>query len=151
MCLLRPALSYALQDNGYSSVGSNSDQSFVKDIVASKDIQRIDNLVLNAGILEYPNVSRNSLPLRILIDQASSVTQRATELYESPIIVVDYKHCVLKPVSSFDAYSKHLSTNAIGPIIAAQRLLKTRIPIGTITFMSSDSGSMINFRAFEDG
>lgn len=42
-------------------------------------------------------------------------------------------------------------TNAIGPIITAQKLLQTRIPIGTITFMSSDSGSAGSFRSFEDG
>ena len=52
---------------------------------------------------------------------------------------------------SFDAFAKHLSTNAIGPIITAQKLLQTRIPIGSITFMSSDSGSTSDFRAFEDG
>ena len=52
---------------------------------------------------------------------------------------------------SFDHFSNHLCTNAIGPIICAQKLLKTGIPIGTLIFMSSDSGSAGNFRAFEDG
>ena len=52
---------------------------------------------------------------------------------------------------SFDKFQSHMNTNAIGPIITAQNLLATRIPIGTITFMSSDSGSATNFRAFEDG
>ena len=53
--------------------------------------------------------------------------------------------------SSFDAFSDHLRTNAIGPIIVAQKLLQTGIPIGTLVFMSSDSGSAGDFRGFEDG
>lgn len=52
---------------------------------------------------------------------------------------------------SFSEFAFHLHTNTIGPIICAQRLLKTRIPIGTIVFMSSDSGSAQNFREMEDG
>ncbi|MCJ1476508.1 hypothetical protein MMC13_005174 [Lambiella insularis] len=52
---------------------------------------------------------------------------------------------------SFSRFEAHLRTNAVGPIIVAQRLLQTTIPIGTIMFMSSDSGSATNFRAFEDG
>ena len=52
---------------------------------------------------------------------------------------------------SFDLFQHHLNTNAIGPIITAQKLLQTRIPIGTITFISSDSGSATDFRAHEDG
>jgi len=73
---------------------------------------KIDYVVLNAGVLRYPN--------------------RATEL-------------------SFDEFAFHLHTNTIGPIITAQKLLQTNIPIGTITFMSSDSGSQGNFREMEDG
>jgi NAD(P)-dependent dehydrogenase (short-subunit alcohol dehydrogenase family) len=52
---------------------------------------------------------------------------------------------------SFDEFAFHLHTNTIGPIITAQKLLQTNIPIGTITFMSSDSGSQGNFREMEDG
>jgi hypothetical protein len=48
-------------------------------------------------------------------------------------------------------FAFHLHTNTIGPIITAQMLLKTNIPIGTIVFMSSDSGSATNFREDEDG
>ena len=55
------------------------------------------------------------------------------------------------PPSSFDEFAFHLHTNTIGPIITAQKLLQTNIPIGTITFMSSDSGSQGNFREMEDG
>ncbi|KAJ4369170.1 hypothetical protein N0V83_006254 [Neocucurbitaria cava] len=73
---------------------------------------KIDYVVLNAGVLRYPN--------------------RATEL-------------------SFDEFAFHLHTNTIGPIVTAQKLLKTNIPIGTIVFMSSDSGSQGLFREMEDG
>jgi len=73
---------------------------------------KIDYVVLNAGVLRYPN--------------------RATEF-------------------SFEEFAFHLHTNAIGPIITAQKLLQTNIPIGLICFMSSDSGSMGNFREMEDG
>jgi NAD(P)-dependent dehydrogenase (short-subunit alcohol dehydrogenase family) len=52
---------------------------------------------------------------------------------------------------SFDEFAFHLHTNTIGPIITAQKLLQTNIPIGTIVFMSSDSGSHGNFREMEDG
>lgn len=52
---------------------------------------------------------------------------------------------------SFTDFAFHLHTNTIGPIICAQRLLQTMIPIGTICFMSSDSGSAQAFREMEDG
>jgi NAD(P)-dependent dehydrogenase (short-subunit alcohol dehydrogenase family) len=55
------------------------------------------------------------------------------------------------PSSSFADFDYHLRTNTIGPIITAQKLLATQIPIRTIVFMSSDSGSATNFRDFEDG
>lgn len=52
---------------------------------------------------------------------------------------------------SFDNFAFHMNTNTVGPIICAQRLLKSGIPIGTIVFMSSDSGSVQQFRDMEDG
>lgn len=52
---------------------------------------------------------------------------------------------------SFEEFAFHLHTNTIGPIITAQKLLQSNIPIGTIVFMSSDSGSHGNFREMEDG
>jgi hypothetical protein len=40
----------------------------------------------------------------------------------------------------------------VGPIIVAQKLLHLRdVSIGTVAFMSSDSGSTGNFLGFEDG
>ncbi|KAF2154343.1 NAD(P)-binding protein [Myriangium duriaei CBS 260.36] len=52
---------------------------------------------------------------------------------------------------SFAEFAFHLHTNTIGPIICAQNLLKSNIPVGTIVFMSSDSGSAQCFREMEDG
>lgn len=45
----------------------------------------------------------------------------------------------------------HLQTNTVGPLITAQKLLATGIPIGLIVFISSDSGSASSFNDFEDG
>lgn len=54
---------------------------------------------------------------------------------------------------SFNDWSHHLRSNTIGPLMVAQQLLKLspQLPIHTLVFMSSDSGSAANFRAFEDG
>lgn len=52
---------------------------------------------------------------------------------------------------SFRDFSFHLHTNTIGPVICAQKLLKSGIKIGTIVFISSDSGSAQCFREMEDG
>ena len=57
----------------------------------------------------------------------------------------------LRQRRSFASFEKHLRTNTIGPIIVAQKLLQTHISLGSVIFMSSDSGSAANFRAFEDG
>ncbi|KAF2114671.1 hypothetical protein BDV96DRAFT_103471 [Lophiotrema nucula] len=84
---------------------------FVAQLAAMQNL-KIDYVVINAGVLRYPN--------------------RSTEM-------------------SFEEFAFHLHTNAIGPIITAQKLLQSNIPIGTITFMSSDSGSQGNFREMEDG
>ncbi|KAF2196185.1 NAD(P)-binding protein [Delitschia confertaspora ATCC 74209] len=85
--------------------------NFVSELTVKSNL-KIDYVVLNAGVLRYPN--------------------RSTEM-------------------SFDEFAFHLHTNTIGPIITAQKLLQTNIPIGTIVFMSSDSGSQGNFREMEDG
>jgi NAD(P)-dependent dehydrogenase (short-subunit alcohol dehydrogenase family) len=73
--------------------------------------------------------------------------------------------------STFQTFAHHLNTNTIGPLLTAQHLLSlssppsssTGIPISptwgpstpvsirTLVFISSDSGSTTNFRAFEDG
>ncbi|PGH09489.1 hypothetical protein GX51_00594 [Blastomyces parvus] len=75
--------------------------------------RKIDYVVINAGILEYPN--------------------RTLDM-------------------SFSHFAHHLHTNTVGPIIVAQKLLQlTDVSIGTIAFMSSDSGSTQRFLDFEDG
>jgi NAD(P)-dependent dehydrogenase (short-subunit alcohol dehydrogenase family) len=68
-----------------------------------------------------------------------------------PIHQSNQRILLLTHVSSFDEFAFHLHTNTIGPVICAQKLLQTNIPIGTITFMSSDSGSHGSFREMEDG
>jgi hypothetical protein len=53
---------------------------------------------------------------------------------------------------TFDHFANHIHTNTIGPIIVAQKLLRlSNVAIGTVAFMSSDSGSTTRFLAFEDG
>jgi len=89
----------------------------------------------------------------------ASIKSLVEELTAIPNLVIDYvilNAGVLRYPNratevSFDEFAFHLHTNTIGPIITAQKLLKTNIPIGTIVFMSSDSGSATNFREVEDG
>ena len=52
---------------------------------------------------------------------------------------------------SFDDFVYHMNTNTIGPIICAQKLLRSGISVGAIVFISSDSGSVQCFRDMEDG
>lgn len=87
---------------------------FAAELSSLRLLRRLDYVVINPGILEYPS--------------------RATE-------------------ASFAAFERHLRTNCIGPIITAQKLLQLapHISIGTIVFMSSDSGSTQRFMAHEDG
>ena len=44
-----------------------------------------------------------------------------------------------------------MRTNTIGPVVIANKLLAAGLSIGTLVFMSSDSGSAAEFREFEDG
>ncbi|RFU34694.1 hypothetical protein B7463_g1618, partial [Scytalidium lignicola] len=78
---------------------------FMKQL-ASLGESRIDYAVINAGILQYPNLTLTTFDCRDL---------------------------------------------SIWPIIVAQQLLQTGIPIGTVAFMSSDSSSTQLFRDQEDG
>lgn len=66
------------------------------------------------------------------------------------------KNYIKKPIlticRTFDQFAHHLITNTVGPIIVAQKLLQlVDVVIGTIAFMSSDSGSTQRFLSFEDG
>lgn len=108
---------------------------------------KIDYVVINAGVLRYPNVSNipNSWTLHLAnIDREL----RRCMICAGPS---DARRLADILPRTFDEFAFHLHTNCIGPIILAQRLLQTMIPIGTIAFMSSDSGSAQNFREMEDG
>jgi NAD(P)-dependent dehydrogenase (short-subunit alcohol dehydrogenase family) len=125
---------------------------------------KIDYVVLNAGVLRYPNViyptaMHNQTPTLTLTESHRAVRPPLPSP-NLPSFGLDHASCVPQPQlsfllttwrSSFDEFAFHLHTNTIGPIIAANRLLATNIPIGTIVFMSSDSGSQGNFREMEDG
>ena len=47
--------------------------------------------------------------------------------------------------------AEHLHVNTIGPIITAQKIIDTKIPVGTIVFLSSDLASASDFRQGQDG
>lgn len=126
----------------------NTIQNFAREVAALRTIDRIDHVILNAGILQYPNVGFMYHLGRFtsFVDQIASygTVISSASIYEN-------EECMLRHISSFDNFADHLRTNAVGPIITAQRLLHTGIPIGSIAFMSSDSGSATDFRGFEDG
>lgn len=108
----------------------------------------IDYLVLNAGILKYPNVRGplNHLPEAYADKDLQKATEICTLLALPPIC----PPLLTRP--AFLDFALHLSTNTIGPIIIAQKLLKFSPPvIKNIVFISSDSGSATKFRDFEDG
>lgn len=115
---------------------------------------KIDYVVLNAGVLRYPNVRHLSSPLPSILLTLTEI-DRIVRLPSTIHLLLTSQHYVqfgrLMLTSSFDEFAFHLHTNAIGPIITAQKLLQTNIPIGLICFMSSDSGSQGNFREMEDG
>lgn len=119
--------------------------------VLSLQTPRIDYLILNAGVLKYPNVR---LPQPC---PAQDYVYRADGIASNRDVRLKMPNCQKLPISdtkwdsSFEDFDYHLRTNTIGPIITAQKLLATRLPIQTIVFMSSDSGSATNFREFEDG
>ncbi|KAF4627191.1 hypothetical protein G7Y89_g10964 [Cudoniella acicularis] len=72
----------------------------------------IDCVVLNAGVLQYPN-------------RISEITSQS--------------------------FTHHLTTNTIGPLLTASSLTRLPLTIHTVIFISSDSGSTINFLSYEDG
>ncbi|TIA21883.1 NAD(P)-binding protein [Aureobasidium pullulans] len=112
-------------------LSEQSINSFVTQLAAIPNL-KLDYVVINAGVLRYPNSDR-------------IVSTWAPE--RACLVETDHERFC----SSFDEFAFHLHTNTIGPIITAQRLLQTMIPIGTIVFMSSDSGSAQRFLEMEDG
>ncbi|KAK6431478.1 hypothetical protein LTR95_012365 [Oleoguttula sp. CCFEE 5521] len=99
----------------------------------------IDYIVLNAGVLQYPNVR--------FIEAAEGVAR----IFSAA--APEGKTC--SGITSFRSYANfqfHLQTNTIGPILAASSLLRNlNTPPKTLTFISSDSGSVQRFRPEEDG
>jgi len=112
--------------------------------MASVPNLKIDYVIINAGVLRYPNVGMTMLSFRRMLTVIARYRAVRCPLQHLTYSLI-YSH------SSFDEFAFHLHTNTIGPIITAQKLLQTHIPIGTIVFMSSDSGSTTNFREMEDG
>ena len=82
---------------------------------------------------------------------SESSTDSLRELPKCIYPFFSFDNHVLRDDRSFANFEEHLRTNTVGPIIVAQKLLQISIPIGTVIFMSSDSGSTAEFRAFEDG
>ena len=128
-------------------------QTFVRELCALREVARIDYVVVNAGILKYPNV--RAAPCHQTLDPISRASCE-------PILIPTESHCCVphtfsmisqraKQPSTYQDFELHLRTNTIGPIIVAQKLLQTHLSLGIIIFMSSDSGSAIHFRGFEDG
>jgi NAD(P)-dependent dehydrogenase (short-subunit alcohol dehydrogenase family) len=131
-------------------------QKFVAQLAVIPNL-KIDYVVLNAGVLNYPNVSLQTMQM-FRKSHANSCSEPPSCTFPScRIFLVLARLCTQQRYSanvwhsSFDQFAFHLHTNTIGPIITANRLLKSNIPIGTIVFMSSDSGSQGNFREMEDG
>jgi NAD(P)-dependent dehydrogenase (short-subunit alcohol dehydrogenase family) len=93
---------------------------------------KIDYVVLNAGVLRYPNVSPNHIPKRAALTLSES--HRTVRSNTNPTSNSNIS-TLTSPPRSFDEFAFHLHTNTIGPIV----------------FMSSDSGSHGNFREMEDG
>jgi NAD(P)-dependent dehydrogenase (short-subunit alcohol dehydrogenase family) len=102
----------------------------------------IDSVVLNAGVLEYPNRISEVYVLSLPISSSQSVYT-----YHSDIT------CLTPPDNprSFTSFQHHLATNTIGPLHTAQSLLSLSLHIKTLVFISSDSGSTGAFLSHEDG
>ncbi|KAI7769412.1 hypothetical protein LZL87_012853 [Fusarium oxysporum] len=66
---------------------------------------------------------------------------------------IDYTCEEWGATGTYQDFALHLETNVIGPIICAQKLinLEPRCPPSKVIFISSDSGSAINFLGHEDG
>jgi NAD(P)-dependent dehydrogenase (short-subunit alcohol dehydrogenase family) len=76
-------------------------------------------------------------------------------LHSTPPLVSKPNPALTIPLHrTYAQFAHHITTNTIGPLLVAAAILKhhsPQIPISTLVFMSSDSGSAAKFRAFEDG
>ena len=110
-------------------------QSFADKVrSAAENGTRPTHIVLNAGVLKYPN--------------------RATEMYVLGLGKgeVEREKTNVAVHRSYSDFALHLHTNTIGPVVCAQRLIKA-VPdsLSKVIFISSDSGSTALFRSHEDG
>lgn len=105
-------------------------------------------MLLGSKITLLPNDLNYREPQKCIRPNATHLFSLSLSLLSSNL--ANQRHLIAS--SSFDAFDNHLKTNTIGPILVAQKLLmRSGIPVGTIVFMSSDSGSAGKFLAFEDG
>ena len=178
-------------------------QAFVTRVKATPDLH-LEYLILNAGVLHYPNVSpqipqpwpRHSWKTLQETDSKQTVACQRNVSYSifllcrsrrrtwmpsysdwsttspptvSPPLFPNHgvlllpasPHTVppgcanspVQPSRSFSSLLTHLTTNTIGPITIASRLLQELSPsrIRKTIFISSDSGSQGQFRDHEDG
>ncbi|KAI1615087.1 3-oxoacyl-reductase [Exophiala viscosa] len=98
---------------------------------------RIENVVLNSGVLKYPNGYRN-----------------VQDKNHDAIVAFDPNVLTFVGIyRSFSDFALHLHTNTIGPILVAQKVLNisSSAPPAKMIFISSDSGSTAEFRDHEDG
>ena len=149
----------------------DSIKSFIEDVkklranheVLEKGV--IDVVVLNAGVLDYPNrISELCVPLCISLI-CILYFDTTVALLLLPVGRPTSSDSVLTDRRSFEKFQYHMTTNAIGPLIIASSLLEISgssppttetsptvdINIKTLVFISSDSASATRFRAFEDG
>ncbi|KAL3483257.1 NAD(P)-binding protein [Aspergillus germanicus] len=81
----------------------------------------------------------------ITVEECDVASERSIEAFATRI----------QAAISFSSFTDHLTTNTIGPILTAQKLLSlTPTPSsqpGKLIFISSDSGSATLFRGHEDG
>lgn len=98
-------------------------------------------------------------PLECDVLSEDSIDDLASKLATFPDVHIDYailnagvlRYPNRATEMSYENFAFHLQTNTVGPIICAQRLLKADLHINTLVFISSDSGSVTNFREMEDG
>lgn len=112
--------------------------------------ERINHVVINAGVLQYPSVSVLPFPLDLKRLTISSAQQKC-KYFPRPSALLGQLSPLTPAKRSFDRFDHHLQNNAIGPILTARHLMASPLEIDTLTFVSSDSGSTQAFRDFEDG
>ncbi|KAG2414131.1 hypothetical protein HFD88_003322 [Aspergillus terreus] len=87
---------------------------------------------------------------KLFISQFAKTGERKIDYAVINAGILQYPNRALE--MTFDEYAHHLLTDTVGPIIVAQKLQQLAdVAIGTVAFMSNDSGSTQRFLTFEDG